>query len=245
MSLSSLGRLNSRNCLAGSSAIEGDEDELVRQPSPVPQTLEVRLLSPQEAHDYKHWATRLEDPELLRAAVAVALYRVPLLAVPVRAGRRGGRLHMLPGRCPSASEQLPGRPRPRAAVQVSTRTHPRAPGARDPTKPLQAAAGRAFDSWDGWAATSAGSQPSPTAARPSACGCSPLARSDILPQPSRLPKRLPGGRRLPPQGLCPCHPAVFQPPHEAPMPLLTPSRRAPALPVVALRRTGGCLGGHQ
>ncbi|WP_405893461.1 DUF6302 family protein [Streptomyces sp. NBC_01527] len=57
--------------------------------------LGVRLLPPEEAHDFERWAGRLANPGLLRDAVAVALYRFPLLAVPVGEGRRGGQLHVL------------------------------------------------------------------------------------------------------------------------------------------------------
>ncbi|MFF5019480.1 DUF6302 family protein [Streptomyces sp. NPDC001165] len=95
MSLSRRGCPDSRSCLVQALATEDDEDEIVRPPSPGPQILEVRLLPPEEAHDFEHWARRLVHTDLLRDAVAVAVYRVPLLAVPVGPGRRGGRLHML------------------------------------------------------------------------------------------------------------------------------------------------------
>ncbi|MGW3930859.1 DUF6302 family protein [Streptomyces microflavus] len=54
-----------------------------------------RLLPPERAYDYEVWARRLVDSELLRDAVAVALFRAPLLAVPTGATRRGGQLHMV------------------------------------------------------------------------------------------------------------------------------------------------------
>ncbi|MFI1700380.1 DUF6302 family protein [Streptomyces bobili] len=53
-----------------------------------------RLLPPEQAYDYEFWARRLADSELLRGAVAVALFRAPLLAVPTGATRRAGQLHM-------------------------------------------------------------------------------------------------------------------------------------------------------
>ena len=60
-----------------------------------PELLKVRLLPAEEAHDFDYWAERLANPALLRDAVAVAIYRIPLLAVPVGAERRGGQLHVL------------------------------------------------------------------------------------------------------------------------------------------------------
>lgn len=54
-----------------------------------------RLLPPERAYDYGVWSRRLVDSELLRGAVAVALFRAPLLAVPTGATRRGGQLHMV------------------------------------------------------------------------------------------------------------------------------------------------------
>ncbi|MCX4827095.1 DUF6302 family protein [Streptomyces sp. NBC_01142] len=54
-----------------------------------------QLLPPEQAYDYEYWARRLVDSRLLRGAVAVALFRVPLLAVPTGATRRGGQLHMV------------------------------------------------------------------------------------------------------------------------------------------------------
>jgi hypothetical protein len=63
-------------------------------PTSAPQGLRVRLLAPEEAYDVEYWARRLIHPELLRNAVAVALFRAPLLAVPTGAARRGGQLHM-------------------------------------------------------------------------------------------------------------------------------------------------------
>ncbi|MEV8033609.1 DUF6302 family protein [Streptomyces sp. NPDC086182] len=52
------------------------------------------LLPPEQAYDYEYWARRLVHPDLLRGAVAVALFRAPLLAVPTGATRRGGQLNM-------------------------------------------------------------------------------------------------------------------------------------------------------
>lgn len=56
---------------------------------------EPRLLPPEHAYDYEFWARCLVDSELLRDAVAVALFRAPLLAVPTGATRQGGQLHMV------------------------------------------------------------------------------------------------------------------------------------------------------
>ncbi|WP_228039887.1 DUF6302 family protein [Streptomyces chromofuscus] len=61
----------------------------------VPVLPRVRLLPREEAHDFECWAGRLANTALLRDAVAVAIYRLPLLAVLVGAGRRGGQLHVL------------------------------------------------------------------------------------------------------------------------------------------------------
>lgn len=54
--------------------------------------LTVKLLPPEEAVDFEFVASRLHDRALLRRAVAVQIFRVPLLAVPVGGCRRGGRL---------------------------------------------------------------------------------------------------------------------------------------------------------
>ncbi|MER7688150.1 DUF6302 family protein [Streptomyces sp. NPDC097610] len=54
-----------------------------------------RLLPPEQAYDYEFWVRRLVDSELVHGAVAVALFRAPLLAVPTGATRRGGQLHMV------------------------------------------------------------------------------------------------------------------------------------------------------
>ncbi|MGW6202247.1 DUF6302 family protein [Streptomyces sp. NPDC055089] len=61
---------------------------------PVRQDLGVRLLTPEKACDFEYWAARLIHPELSRDAVAVALYRLPLPAIPAGMERRGGRLDM-------------------------------------------------------------------------------------------------------------------------------------------------------
>ncbi|MET7606241.1 DUF6302 family protein [Streptomyces avermitilis] len=71
-----------------------------------------RVLPPEQAYDYEFWARRLIDPELLLGAVAVALFRAPLLAVPMGATRRGGQLHMVEEvfarQAATALEGLPG-----------------------------------------------------------------------------------------------------------------------------------------
>ncbi|WP_405775784.1 DUF6302 family protein [Streptomyces sp. NBC_01538] len=51
----------------------------------------VRILPAEEACDFEYVAQRLVNPDLLSQAVAVAVFRLPLLAVPVGEGRRGGR----------------------------------------------------------------------------------------------------------------------------------------------------------
>ncbi|MFE9137927.1 DUF6302 family protein [Streptomyces sp. NPDC007355] len=63
-------------------------------PTPAPQSLGVRLLPATAAYDYERWQVSLVDPGLLLGAVAVALYRLPLLAVPAGADRRGGSMDM-------------------------------------------------------------------------------------------------------------------------------------------------------
>ncbi|MGD1220569.1 DUF6302 family protein [Streptomyces krungchingensis] len=60
-----------------------------------PRTPTPRLLPPEHAYDYEFWTRRLVDSELLEHAVAVALFRAPLLAVPMGGTRRGGQLHMV------------------------------------------------------------------------------------------------------------------------------------------------------
>ncbi|WP_274036418.1 DUF6302 family protein [Streptomyces sp. MMBL 11-1] len=59
-----------------------------------PSPLGVRLLPAVAAWDYERWQTSLVNPGLLLDAVAVALYRIPLLAVPSGADRRGGSMEM-------------------------------------------------------------------------------------------------------------------------------------------------------
>lgn len=63
-------------------------------PAPAPQQLGVRLLPATAAYDYERWQVSLVTPGLLLGAVAVALYRLPLLAVPAGADRRGGSMDM-------------------------------------------------------------------------------------------------------------------------------------------------------
>ncbi|MFE8941117.1 DUF6302 family protein [Streptomyces sp. NPDC007872] len=63
-------------------------------PASTPQPLGVRLLPATAAYDYERWQASLVNPGLLNDAVAVALYRIPLLAVPAGAGRRGGSMDM-------------------------------------------------------------------------------------------------------------------------------------------------------
>lgn len=63
-------------------------------PVPVSQSLGVWLLPATAAYDYERWQDSLVNPGLLLDAVAVALYRLPLLAVPAGADRRGGYMDM-------------------------------------------------------------------------------------------------------------------------------------------------------
>ncbi|MEU9599807.1 DUF6302 family protein [Streptomyces sp. NPDC048109] len=58
------------------------------------QFLGVRLLPTLAAYDYEHWRGRLVNPDLLLGSVAVALHRLPLLAIPTGADRRGGSMDM-------------------------------------------------------------------------------------------------------------------------------------------------------
>lgn len=51
-----------------------------------------RLLPARDAFDYDYFRERLADPALADAGVAVALFRIPLLAAPVGGDRRGGYL---------------------------------------------------------------------------------------------------------------------------------------------------------
>ncbi|MEU9337932.1 DUF6302 family protein [Streptomyces sp. NPDC048290] len=71
----------------------------------------VRLLPPGEALDFGFWAARLANPALLEQAVAVAGYRIALLAVPAGPGRRGGRADMLDASFAAlTARELEGRP---------------------------------------------------------------------------------------------------------------------------------------
>lgn len=54
--------------------------------------LAISVLHAHAAYDYEHVAARVLDPELLADAVAIRVFRVPLLAVPVGARRRAGSL---------------------------------------------------------------------------------------------------------------------------------------------------------
>ncbi|WP_223887140.1 DUF6302 family protein [Streptomyces viridosporus] len=76
----------------------------------------MRLLVAEDACDFEYWASQLVHVELvhvelLRDAVAVAVHRMPLLAVPAGFNRRGGHLHMIEGRCAEQAVQaLSGSP---------------------------------------------------------------------------------------------------------------------------------------
>lgn len=50
----------------------------------------VTLRPAAEAYDYEYFRSRLAEPALLADAVAVRVFRAPLLAVPVGGSRRGG-----------------------------------------------------------------------------------------------------------------------------------------------------------
>lgn len=50
----------------------------------------VSLCPAAEAYDYEYFHSRLAEPALLADAVAVRVFRAPLLAVPVGGSRRGG-----------------------------------------------------------------------------------------------------------------------------------------------------------
>ncbi|WP_328535974.1 DUF6302 family protein [Streptomyces sp. NBC_00344] len=52
--------------------------------------LRITLRPASEAHDYAAYADTLADNGLLNGAVAVSVFRIPLLAVPVGGARRGG-----------------------------------------------------------------------------------------------------------------------------------------------------------
>jgi hypothetical protein len=58
--------------------------------------LTVELLPAGAAFDFEFEAARLHDQVLLDSAVAVRIFRAPLLAVPVGGCRRGGRLNAGP-----------------------------------------------------------------------------------------------------------------------------------------------------
>ncbi|MGW4101735.1 DUF6302 family protein [Streptomyces sp. NPDC004976] len=62
---------------------------------PAGQLLSVQLLTATAAYDYEYWENRLVNPGLLLGAVAVSLHRLPLLAVPAGADRRGGSMDMV------------------------------------------------------------------------------------------------------------------------------------------------------
>ncbi|MFF1693551.1 DUF6302 family protein [Streptomyces sp. NPDC058257] len=53
-----------------------------------PPTISLRPAA--EAYDYEYFRSRLAEPSLLADAVAVRVFRAPLLAVPVGGPRRGG-----------------------------------------------------------------------------------------------------------------------------------------------------------
>lgn len=60
------------------------------RPCPDVRPLRINLLPGPDAHDYSAYADVLEDSRLLAGAVAVRVFRIPLLAVPVGGARRAG-----------------------------------------------------------------------------------------------------------------------------------------------------------
>ncbi|MFC4035787.1 DUF6302 family protein [Streptomyces polygonati] len=54
--------------------------------------LTISVLPAHVAYDYEHMANSLLDPELLAGAIAIRVFRAPLLAIPVGGRRRGGTL---------------------------------------------------------------------------------------------------------------------------------------------------------
>lgn len=52
--------------------------------------LVVTAVSPWEAYDFDYYRSRLADPAVLVDAVAIRVFRAPLLAVPIGGSRRGG-----------------------------------------------------------------------------------------------------------------------------------------------------------
>ncbi|MFJ2400402.1 DUF6302 family protein [Streptomyces xanthochromogenes] len=64
---------------------------LTTDPAPIGR-LTVSLRPATEAYDYDYVAQRLADPALLVGAVAVCVFRAPLVAVPVGGIRHGGYL---------------------------------------------------------------------------------------------------------------------------------------------------------
>ncbi|MFF7359014.1 DUF6302 family protein [Streptomyces filipinensis] len=50
----------------------------------------IDVLPPGEAYDYDYFRVRLGDDQLLACSVAVRVYRMPFLAVPIGRTRRGG-----------------------------------------------------------------------------------------------------------------------------------------------------------
>ncbi|MFI2906785.1 DUF6302 family protein [Streptomyces sp. PDY-4] len=116
------GRRPAAASASGRNRPEGGDVVILTHPaSPAGQDLGVRLLAPEEACDFEYWAARLVHVELLRDAVAVALYRLPLLAVPAGRGRRGGRMDMVFASCAGlAARELRGRPGFHGVAAVGT-----------------------------------------------------------------------------------------------------------------------------
>ncbi|MFI7352031.1 DUF6302 family protein [Streptomyces sp. NPDC049936] len=58
-------------------------------PALTPPTPDVTVMPPAEAYDFDYFRARI-DTELLSRSIALRVFRMPLLAVPVGATRRGG-----------------------------------------------------------------------------------------------------------------------------------------------------------
>ncbi len=91
--------------------------------------LVVTALHATTAYDYEYYRSRLTDPAILVDAVAICVFRAPLLAVPVGGARRGGYMSFdLLTLATAAKTLLDGRPGfPDLRALVPVRRHlPRA-----------------------------------------------------------------------------------------------------------------------
>ncbi|MCZ4098288.1 DUF6302 family protein [Streptomyces sp. H39-C1] len=99
--------------------------------------LTVAVLPARAAYDYEFVAARLHDQSLLPRSVAVRIFRIPLLAVPVGGCRRGGRIDAGPAAVALAvRDALLGRPGfPMARVSLSGESWFVEWGERPPDRP--------------------------------------------------------------------------------------------------------------